>query len=113
MNGLDDILNNTQVMLSVHDLVSSASRGPVNCRNLKVSLSLSATDICRKAFVMSAISAIGCSLNLTKMVRRSGFKFGPVSRQSLGDGHASSYEEALKSTLNLIVALSSLITGYR
>lgn len=111
-NGLDDTPNTTRVILRVHCSVSSASGGPVNQKNLRASLSSSATQICRKALVMSAKNATGCSLTFIKTLRTSGFRFGPMRSQSLSEGKPSSCDEASNTTLNLVVTLSSLITAW-
>lgn len=57
---------------------------------------------------MSAINAIGCRMNLTKMFRKSGFMLGPII-QLLRQGQLSLCKESLTTTRNLCVAMSSLI----
>ena len=92
------------VIVSTHWFVFLASGWPVSHRKLITSLCSSAIYICRKAFVMSAMNAMGCNLKLTTMLR-SGFR---SSEQSLRDGQPFSCAEASKMTLSLVVAFSFL-----
>ena len=92
------------VIVSTHWFVFLASGWPVSHRKLITSLCSSAIYICRKAFVMSAMNAMGCNLKLTTTLR-SGFR---SSEQSLRDGQPFSCAEASKMTLSLVVAFSFL-----
>lgn len=55
--GLDEVLTS----LLMHDLVLFKSGGPASHRNRTTSLSIMARFICRNAFLMSPMKAIGCS----------------------------------------------------
>ena len=58
-------------------------------RKWRPSLSFSATHTIKKAFLMSAITAIKCEWNLSRMSKIFRLNFGPISRQSFSDGWPS------------------------
>ncbi len=111
-NGLDEAPNTTLVILSMCSFLSFSSvGGPENHRNLTASRSCSESEICRNAFLMSAMYAISCSLNLINTLIRFGFRLGPVRRQLFSEGLPSSWDEASNTTRSFVVTLSSLSTA--
>ena len=65
----------------------------------------------KNAFSMSAIHAIRFSRKRMRTANKSGFRLGPVSKQSLREGPYLPLAEPSKTGRILLVALSSLITG--
>lgn len=81
-------------------------------RNQTASQSSRTKEICKNACSISAVIATAFSLKCNNNSKILGFKFSPDSKQSFKDKPFTSCELQLKTTLNLFVALSSLITAW-
>ena len=84
-NGDGAALNNTTRNLYVILLSGwlTGRAGSLSHRNLVASLSSSFSSICKKAFSMSAVKALGLIRKVNSILGSSCIRLGPVCKQSL------------------------------